>query len=466
MIFKTAKIMAGLIAVSALSACAQFGKQAPLEEPTVPSLSQGQSVLGQNAWWLQLHDKKLNTLIAHAIRVSPDLRRAKSRFEQAQAQLGIVGAADKTQLELSGNGIGVYAAQKPASSQGKTDHNLLLANLALQGSWSFDFWGKSREQLAAVLGQRQAILYEANQTRIELAHAVAAQYFAWQALSERQLLLKQRIDLAEQVQQLLKRRIDAKLASSEVAYQAELAQQRLELEKLDLDQRQAKIRNALAALTGTIIDGLAVSEPESMKEAPVLPVGKLYADLLAARPDVAAQKEMLNSRLHQVKSTEAEFYPNIELKILAGLGHIDAFDVIRGRTSGILGIAPALNLPVFTLGGLQSRLAGRRAQYNEQVAIYDQTVLNAMRSAADAIVDYHGLQSRRSAWDKMLKIADKSVQAAKGRVKAGLDNGLFVLQRQDERLQLQAQVVQQKAELLTAWSNVHMQLGGGFKTGK
>ena len=75
--------------------------------------------------------------------------------------------------------------------------------------------------------------------------------------------------------------------------------------------------------------------------------------------------------------------------------HIDAFNLIRGRTSGMLGIVPALNLPLFTSGALQSKLAGKRAQYNEQVAVYDQTVLNAMRAAADAVVDYQSLKSRQ-----------------------------------------------------------------------
>ena len=61
--------------------------------------------------------------------------------------------------------------------------------------------------------------------------------------------------------------------------------------------------------------------------------------------------------------------------------------------------------------------------------MYDQTVLNAMRSAADAVVDYQSLKSRQDTWNKMVNIADKSVQNAKGRVRAGLDNGLTALQK-------------------------------------
>lgn len=461
---KLAKSGMVLISALTLAACAQFGQQAPLDNPTVHSLSQGASVKGQDGWWLQLQDQKLNALIARAIRTSPDLRIAKAGFEQAQAQLGIGSAAAQPQFGLTAEGLAVYAAPKPSSDHGKTDNQLLLADLALQGSWTFDFWGKNRRRVASALGRRQAVLYEAHQARNELAHAVAAQYFVWQALAEQQALLNQRIEVAGKMQQLVKRRIGAKLMPSETLYPLELESQRLELEKISLAQHVLKIRHSLAALTGTAPDGLSVSEPAKAANVPVLPVAKLHADLLASRPDIAAQKALLASRYHNIKSTEAEFYPNIELKVLAGLAHIDAFDVIRGKGSAVLGVVPAVNLPVFSSGALQSRLAGRRAEYNEQVAVYDRTVLNAMRAAADAIADYQSLRSQQQVWEKMLNTADRSIRAAQGRVRAGLENGLPGLRQQDESLRLKMQAARQKAELLTAWSNVHLQLGGGFKS--
>ena len=66
-----------------------------------------------------------------------------------------------------------------------------------------------------------------------------------------------------------------------------------------------------------------------------------------------------------------------------------AFAVPQAR-----GIVPAINLPIFTSGALQSKLAYRNAEYNQQVALYDQTVLNAMRAAADAVSDYQTLQAQ------------------------------------------------------------------------
>jgi hypothetical protein len=48
-------------------------------------------------------------------------------------------------------------------------------------------------------------------------------------------------------------------------------------------------------------------------------------------------------------------------------------------------------------------------------------------------------------------------------VAAQIDNPLAYLQKQDEALQQAAQAVQVQSDFLAAWSNVHAQLGGGFK---
>lgn len=454
----------GLVTAVTLAACAQFGKQAPLEEPAAHSLSEGKSaVYAREAWWMQLGDRKLNTLIDRAVQNSPDLKAAKSRLAQAQAQLGASDAADKTRIGLSVLGTGVYSVPKPKFSAGDTDHTLLLANAALQGSWSFDFWGKNREALAAALGRRQAALYETRQVRLELARAVAAQYFTWQALAEQAALLERRIDLAEKKEQLVKRRINGKLMPSESLYRFEMAARQLELEQSELDRNLTKVRHALAALTGQNPYALATFSPSKMGEPPLLPVDKIHADLLASRPDIAVQKALLSSRGHAVKSVQAEFYPDIELKLLAGLAHIDAFDVVRGGNSGMLGVLPALNLPIFTSGALQSRLAGKRAEYNEQVALYDQTVLTAMRSAADAVSDYQLLKKQQPVWKKLNATAKQAALSSKSRVRAGLDNGLDSLEKQDQSIKLEMQTVQYRSQLLTAWSNVHAQLGGGFR---
>lgn len=137
-----------LLGLSLTAACAPFGKQVPLDTPTAYSLPQGESTREiRDGWWTQLRDPKLNRLIEEAVRTAPQMRIAQARFEQAQAKLGVNRAADGVQVGLVSQGIGAYVSPKPASNAANTDHTLLVAATALQGSWSFDFWGKNKARI-------------------------------------------------------------------------------------------------------------------------------------------------------------------------------------------------------------------------------------------------------------------------------------------------------------------------------
>lgn len=455
---------AALFGLSLTAACAPFGKQVPLDVPTAYSLPEGESTREiRDGWWTQLRDPKLNRLIEEAVRTAPQMRIAQARFEQARAELGVNRAADGVQIGLVSQGIGAYVSPKPSSNTAQTDHTLLAAATALQGSWSFDFWGKNKARIQSALGRSRAAAYEAVQTRLELAHAVAAQYFALQALESQRQTLQKRLQVADSIEKLLKQRIQANILPASALYQTEQARQQLQIQQLRLARNISRLRNSLAVTAGRSPVDLQNWQPSPQAATPVLALDRIRADLLGRRPDIAAQRALLESRAQDVREAKAEFYPNIELKLLAGLSHVDAFDVIKGKSSGMLGIMPALNLPVFTSGALQSKLGARNARFNEQVAVYDQTVLNAMRSAADAVGDYRSLLNQTALQQRMVETAGKSVAASSRRMRAGLENGLVPLQKQDEALQQQMQLVQSRADLLTAWSNVHTRLGGGFQ---
>ncbi len=463
--FKNIWHVSGLAAAGLLGACANLGQQVPLDNPTAYSLPAGKTAEVQNAWWRRLKDEKLNRYIDQALETAPALQAARSRVEQARAQIGLLGAADKTQIGFNAIGFGMVSSSKPDVQnyvpQADASHVLSLAGAALQVGWAFDFWGKNRAQIASVIGQQNAIRYEAEQTRLMLSHAIAAQYFAWQNLKAQQDILKQRIDNASAQESLLRQRVKAQLLAPGAVYPMQQVRQQMEGQMLSLEREAARVRHALAVLTGRPANTLDNEKPSKMAAVPVVRSGNLKADLLGRRPDIAAQRELLISKTNAIKSARAEFYPNIELRLLAGLSHIDTFNLISNQ-SGMLGILPALHLPIFTSGALQSKLAGRHAEYNQQVAQYNQTVLDAMRAAADAVSDYQISRQQLAKQQQVWATVNKDVSAVQRRVDAGLENKLVYLQKYDELLQQQAMLSNQQSVALAAWSNLQAQLGGGF----
>ena len=73
---------------------------------------------------------KIKQFDCFRIQTSTNLRVVKARFEQAQAQLGVVGAANKPQVGLGVTGLGAYVSPKPQAGMVDTDHTLVLANAA------------------------------------------------------------------------------------------------------------------------------------------------------------------------------------------------------------------------------------------------------------------------------------------------------------------------------------------------
>ncbi|EGZ44119.1 efflux transporter outer membrane subunit [Neisseria wadsworthii] len=452
----------GFAALCLLGACAQLPKETALAMPSEHSLASGQTFAASEKWWLSLKDPQLNKYIDAALKNAPSLKIAQARFEQLQAELGIVDQESKVQTGIVSEGKGVLLNRRPSASFAETDRNFRLAHISAQAKWSFDFWGKNKARIASALGRRNAAYYEIRQAEVLLAHSVAVQYFTWQNLVAQQDILNQRVENAKQIEKLIQERVRADIAAPSAVYEPQQVQQQLMQQKLQLDKQIAHARHALAVLAGKRPDSLDKQKPAAMVDVPNVKVSGLKADILGRRPDIAVQRELLNMRSQNIREAKADFYPNVELKLLAGLSHLDAFDLVRGN-SAMLGVVPALHLPIFTSGALRSKLAKRNAEYDEQVAIYDQTVLNAMRMAADAIADYQNHKAQHTQSEQTAATARKISASMLRRVNAGLENKADYYRKQDDVLQQQALVFVKHSEALSAWSNLHAQLGGGFR---
>lgn len=453
-----------------LSACANVGKQPSLDhtlDVTQLQLDQGQTVAVQAKWWEQLQQPTLSQLMDSALAHAPDLRMAEARLKQAEAQWRGVTGQGGVQVNLTGNGAGMYLNPKPDTSftDQKANHVFSTEIAGLGIGYNFDFWGKQRHLIQAALGQRQAAQYQQLQAQLILAQSIVAQYTQWQLAEEQKAVLARRIEINQQILALLSRRIHAGLQPASDAFVPE--QTLLSLQSAEYQARASidNARNSLAALTGQSPTVLAQLKPQKFGLVPVVSVEGLHADILGQRPDIAVQRALLQSRYYGVKAAKAEFYPNVKIEALAGLTHLNIFDLIHS-SARLLQVLPAVSLPVFTSGQLQANLVGKRAEYNEQVAQYDKTVLTALQQAADAISAYQQSSRALPLQEQSWSVAQHHSQVSAQRQKAGLDNGLTYLQRADSALAVQMDYLKMAAWHQQSWSDLQAALGGGIEIKK
>ncbi|MTD33296.1 hypothetical protein GKE73_09625 [Paludibacterium sp. dN 18-1] len=98
-----------------------------------------------------------------------------------------------------------------------------------------------------------------------------------------------------------------------------------------------------------------------------MPQNELTADLLGRRPDIAAQRARVESLSESVKAAKAAFYPNVSLSSFIGLSALETSNLFD-RGAKIVGVTPAVSLPIFHSGALRANLAREKAGYDEAVA--------------------------------------------------------------------------------------------------
>src|SRR6267378_2740845 len=164
-------------------------------------------------------------------------------------------------------------------------------------------------------------LADAAQARLVLASAVAQSYFQTQtdlaALALARQTLAQRDSLLELNRLRASRGLEAAIAVRQ-------SDQQIASSRVDLSAAEAAVeldRHQLGALLGAGPDVALGIEPalRPYSDALALPAN-LPADLIARRPDLAAQRFRVEAAAAQIGVAKADFLPNVNLTAFAGFG--------------------------------------------------------------------------------------------------------------------------------------------------
>jgi NodT family efflux transporter outer membrane factor (OMF) lipoprotein len=413
-------------------------------------------------WAKQFGDPQLPTLIDEALQGSPTIEQARARIEKASSYVGsakstlypnVTGSYTWTRQLYTGNGI----VPPPYGGTWQSENNVLVS-----ASWDLDLWGKNRERLRQAISQEKVADAEAEEVRISLAASVASTYNHLAQLYALRDIEASEVKNREDIGHITDGRVGAGLDTNverQTAY-GETATSRSSVS--DLDGQITTVRYQLGALLGEGPDrGLRIANPSLGEGASVALPDNLPADLLSRRPDIVAASWQVDAATHDVKEAKAEFFPDVNLSAAAGL---DAFGWGRLLTAGSrqLQAAPAIHLPIFDAGALRSQLKGRYADFDYDVATYNQTLINALSDVATQVTQIHSADRQLVDAQQALDAQTKAYQLAIVRYKAGLNQQLQVLNADDNRLAAETVVVNLEMGRRSMQIGLIKALGGGF----
>jgi NodT family efflux transporter outer membrane factor (OMF) lipoprotein len=405
-------------------------------------------------------------LISEALSGSPDIGAAEARLREAQAAQQKAGAG----LFPTATANGGVTAQRESLNQGFPSQfrqflphgwhvgGMVSGNL----SYEIDLFGKNRAALAAATSQAEAAAFEAAEARIVLSTSVASTYADLLRLSQDLSAAQDIVRIRKQTAALVADRVHAQLENEGQLSEANAQVAAAQSDADALEGQIGHVRDALAALLGKGPDrGLDVIVPqkETVKAFGVPP--KLAVDLVGRRPDIVAARLRAESASSQIKVAHAEFYPNIDITGSYGLQSFDLKNLLL-PSSQLGQFGPAVHLPIFDGGAIESGYRTARAQYDEAVANYNKTLTQALQQVADAIVDMRTLSKQQVDAHTALTQSENAYRIANLRYRGGLSRYVDVLTAEDTLVASKKSVTDLEAAAFLQDVALVRALGGGF----
>lgn len=465
----------GVLAATALllSGCASIPDLGPKPEVRAPQAVAAQQSLAAAAtawpgdgWWKGYGDPQLGVLIEEGLNGSPDVAAAAARLRKAAGMAQQAGAALLPSLDAQGsptldkqsynNGF-----PKEFVPKGWQDRGQVAASL----NFDIDLWGKNRAALAAATSERQAAEIDVAQARLMLSTGIADAYADLARLYAERDTSAAALDIRTATQKLTDDRVRSGLDTRGDLRQSESEVATSRANLAAADEQIALRRNQIAALLGAGPDrGLTIARPAiASLNARGLPAG-ITTDLVGRRPDVAAARARVEAAASRIKVARADFFPAISISGLIGAQSL-GLEYLFKKDSIYGNVGPAISLPLFHGGALSGQYRGARATYDEAVASYDATVIDAYREVADTVTSQKALDDRLRESHAALTASEEAYAIARKRYEGGLSTYLQVLVVQERLLTARQVVAQLDSRAFSLDVALIRALGGGFAAG-
>jgi NodT family efflux transporter outer membrane factor (OMF) lipoprotein len=394
---------------------------------------------------------ELDGLIHRALEANADGRAARARIRQARALLASA-RGNMLPLVSASAGISGTTTQRPTTDP----FNFSEAFAGLDISFDLDLFGAGRAERRAAQHRVSAAEYDLGATRIAIECDVARAYVQRAALNARILLLERNLQLASELERIIRARVNAGDAT-QVDLGLQMIQVRqLGTDKLRLDESLDRTRTALAVLLGEEAPSFRI-EPAPLESLSVPTLALLQPSaLLVHRPDVRASEERIEAAGGDVQQARAAFFPRIQLSASA----LAQAASLSGPLGSTFSIGSSLLAPIFNRGRLRANLELMAGRQVESVELYRQVLLTALSEVENALSSVDHARRREVLLGEIVDEARLTsrlahIQYLEG--EADLQRLFDAQQRLSEAEDARAVVVQERLE---AAINLFQSLGG------
>ena len=362
-----------------------------LDTPLPQAWEEGGEVFRQtlpvdDQWWKSFGDTTLDSLISIAVDRNYSVLTAIDRMNMAKAGLRMersgffptVGInAGWTRQQTSGN-----TSELPQSTQHYYD---VSANM----SWELDIFGSIRQRVKAQKETFAASKEEYTAVMVSLSAQVASSYIQLRELQQELKVVERNCASQAAVLKITEVRYNTGLVSKLDVAQAKSVYFSTKASIPQLESGINQYITSLAVLLGTYPQEIRpvlerVGElPDYMEP---ISIG-IPADLLMRRPDIRSAEHQINAQAASLGASKSDWLPQVFIKGSVGYASKDFKDLTKHK-SFTYEIAPALSWTIFSGGKLVNATKSARAQLDEAIDQFNQTVLTAVQETDNAMTAY------------------------------------------------------------------------------
>ncbi|MGB7228279.1 MAG: efflux transporter outer membrane subunit [Candidatus Acidiferrales bacterium] len=427
---------------------------------TAPTPAAPPSSLGNENWWQVYQDPVLVQLIHTALQQNYNVRIAATNVLEAQAQLGIT---QSNQFPTASVGADVFSQQNAKVTSLFPSYEVNAGQLNLSVIWNLDFWGKYRRETEAARAQLLASEYGQRAVMSSVVANVATSYFQLRALDSQLEISKRTLTDRQQSLHLTQVLATHGSASDLDVSQSEQLVYTASETIPDLERQIAQQEDLLSILLGENPGPIPRGRP--LVQQPPLPEtvpAGLPSELLERRPDIGQAEENVVAANAEIGVAKASFFPSFSLTGTGGLesNALNRFIHTPSETwDGVLSVSQ----PVFQAGALRSGLRLSRAQWQESMLSYQQTVQTALQQVSDALIGYQKYRDFRAQQEQLTLAAQRSDELSMLLYQHGGASYLQVLTNDTNYFSAELNLVNAQLNERLALVQLYQALGGGWQ---
>jgi NodT family efflux transporter outer membrane factor (OMF) lipoprotein len=418
-------------------------------------------------WWELFNDPQLNALEEkvnvsnqNIVAAAASFVAARALVKEARSQLfptvttNPAITVQRPSSTLSSGGTGGSSGSGSGTST-STDYTL-----PFDATWQTDLFGRIRNTVRSAAYGAQASAADLESIRLTVQADVAADYFQLRGQDALKQLLDSTVVAFGQSLDLTRALYETGIGSDEAVAQAETQLEATQAQDAALGIQRAQFEHAIAMLTGQPASTFSIPVEPLTASPPGIPFG-IPSALLERRPDIAAAERLVAQANAQIGIAKAAYFPTITLSAAAGLESTLIVDWFAWP-SRFFSIGSAAAETLFEADLRRATVVQFRAQYDQTVASYRQTVLTAFQQVEDNLASLRILSVEIRYQDTAVKSAERSLALAMDRYNLGIDPFLNVIAAQTSLLSNQETAVNLRIQQMTASGGLIRALGGGW----